>query len=73
MMPVEIELSAFNKGFVFPSMLIFFFFSWSYWKNLAGMGGCKEKERGLLFKWDPVSSIKSEESHSGCIQHCKEK
>lgn len=53
------------------SLDVDFFFSWTYWKDTAGVGSCKE--RGLLFKWNPVSKLKSDESHSGCIHHCKEK
>lgn len=37
--------------------MLIVFFSWSYWKDLVGVGGCKEK--GLLFKWNPIPSLKS--------------
>lgn len=70
MMPVGMELSALSGGLCFPSCL-FSFSPWSYWKDLAGVGSCKE--RGLLFKWDRGTSLKSDKSHSDCIQHCEGK
>lgn len=70
MIPIEMELLVFN-GVCISLTIGFTFFSWSYWKDLAGVGGCKE--RRLLFKRDSVSSLKSDKSHSGCIQHFKEK